>query len=167
MYNFDEPMGVYHDGTKGDVIMHDAPRGDDHGACFGTNYNDTAFIMTMLQDMQMKQDERYDEECKWRDTFEAAQMKQFCLMHQHMSTQDSNFKDFAAYVTESLVSLRIYMNSNHDVIIAKIDHLISSQEEDYVYYERFYREMFDFLDSRYHGEGQGWHRGIQRGRGRR
>lgn len=47
----EHPMGVHHDGTKEDAIMHDAPRGDDHGASFGTNYVDTTSIMTMLQDI--------------------------------------------------------------------------------------------------------------------
>jgi hypothetical protein len=55
-------MGVHHDVTEGDAVMHDAPRGDDHGACFGTNYVDTTSIMTMLQVIQMRQDERYVEE---------------------------------------------------------------------------------------------------------
>lgn len=31
--------------------MHDASSGDDHGAGFGTNYLDTASIMTMLQNI--------------------------------------------------------------------------------------------------------------------
>lgn len=62
----EQPMGVHHDVTEGDVVMHDVPRGDDHGGGFGTNYANTTSIMTMLQDMQMRQDERYAGECKWR-----------------------------------------------------------------------------------------------------
>lgn len=58
----EQPMGVHHDVIEGDVAMHDASRGYDHGAGFGTNYADTTSIITMLQDMQMKQDERYAEE---------------------------------------------------------------------------------------------------------
>lgn len=113
--------------------MYDTPCGEDHGVGFGTNYADTASIMTMLQDMQMKQDEKYDEECKWRETFEATQMEQFCLMQQHMSTQDSNFEAFASYMTESLVSLQTDMNANHAAVLARINHLSSIQEEDFVH----------------------------------
>lgn len=47
-------MGVNHNVTKGDVVMHDPHSGDDHGAGFGTNYPNIASIMTMLQDMQLK-----------------------------------------------------------------------------------------------------------------
>ena len=60
--------------------MHDAPHGDDHGASFGTNYVDIVSIVTMLHDMQLKQDERYDEECKWWESFESEQMEKCRLM---------------------------------------------------------------------------------------
>lgn len=50
----EQPMEVHHDGTEGDAVMHDAPRGDDYGANFSIDYADTTSIMTMLQDMQMK-----------------------------------------------------------------------------------------------------------------
>ena len=59
------------------------------------------------------------------------------------------------------------MNDNHVDILDGINHLISAQEAYYVHYERFYREMCDLLDSQYYSEGQGWHRGMPRGRGRR
>lgn len=52
--NDEQPMGVHHNVTKGDVIMHDAPNGDGHGAGFGTNYPDNASTVTMLHDMQLK-----------------------------------------------------------------------------------------------------------------
>lgn len=62
-------------------------------------------------------------------------------------------------MTESLVSLRTNMNENHAVVLARINHLISAQEADSGHYERFYREMCDFLDSQYRNKGQGRHRG--------
>lgn len=65
------------------------------------------------------------------------------------------------------MSLRTDINVNHVDVLARINHLISTQEADYAHYERFYREMCDFLDSQYHGEGQGWHRGMLRGLGRK
>lgn len=73
-----------------------------------------------------------------KDEFEVVQMKQFCMMHQHMSTQDSNFEDFASFVIESLVSLQTNMNENHDAILAMINHLISAREADSGHYKRFY-----------------------------
>lgn len=60
------------------------------------------------------------------------------------------------------------MNVNHADVLARINHLISTQEVDLGHYERFYREMCDFLDSQCRNEGQGWHRGersMPRGRG--
>ena len=47
-----------------DVMMHDAPVGDNHGAGYSANYVDTASIITMLQNMQVQQDERYVDECR-------------------------------------------------------------------------------------------------------
>lgn len=44
----EQPMGVHHDVTKRYDVMHDVPSGDDHGACFGTNYVDIASVMSML-----------------------------------------------------------------------------------------------------------------------
>lgn len=58
----EQPMGIHHDVTGGDSVMHDAPHGDDHGNGFGTCSVDTTYIMTMLQNMQMRKDERYGEE---------------------------------------------------------------------------------------------------------
>lgn len=84
-----------------------------------------------------------------------------------MSTQDSNFKAFASYVTEALVSLCTDMNANHEVILDKIHHIISAHEDDSHRYESFYREMCEVIDSQYRNEGQGWQRGTPRGRGRR
>lgn len=80
IYNFDDPtefgddaakahmddeedMGVPHDLPEGDAVMQDAPHGDDHDTSFGTSFADTSFIMTMLQNIQLRQDERYVEDC--------------------------------------------------------------------------------------------------------
>lgn len=89
------------------------------------------------------------------------------MMKLHLSTQDSNFEAFASYVIEALVSLRIDMNANHEVILAIINHIISGHEDDSHHYESFYREMCDVIDSQYRNEGQGWQKGAPRGRGRR
>lgn len=90
--------------------MQYAPHVDAHGSNFGTGFADTSSIMTMLQNMQLRQDKRYVQDCQ-RQAFEAAQMKQIRLMQKHMTTQDANFKAFASYVTESLVSLRNEMDT--------------------------------------------------------
>lgn len=123
----EQPIRVQHDVTEGGVIMHDVPHGDDNGDGFGIGYVNIASIMSMLQKMQMRQDERYAKECRWRETFEVAQMNQFYLMQQHMSTQDSNFKVFTSYVIKYLVSLLTYMNDNHAAVLASINHVISPQ----------------------------------------
>lgn len=56
-------------------MMHDEPVGDNHGAGSGANSADIASIITMLQNMQVQQDEPYADECRRRITFEAAQIK--------------------------------------------------------------------------------------------
>lgn len=86
-------------------MMHDSPVGDHNGARFGVNSADTATIITMLQNMQVQQDESYANECQRRIAFEAAKIDQYNLMQQRLSTQDANFEAFASYVTEALVSL--------------------------------------------------------------
>lgn len=163
-------MGVSHDVPEGDVVMQDAPNGNNHGTCFGLSFVDTCFIMTMLHNMQLRQDKRYVEDCQRRNVFKAEQMKQFLLMQEHMTLQDTNFEAFASYVTESLVSLRNEMHTNHATTISRINHMIVTQNENHRHYAQFYRKMCDFLDYHYGNYGQGWHRGYRlmpRGRGGR
>lgn len=88
-------------------------------------------------------------------------------MHQHLSTQDANFEVFASYMTEALVSLRTDMNTNHEAIVARINHLISAHEDDSHHYGSFYREICGVIDSQYHNEGSCWHRGALRRHGKR
>lgn len=87
-------------------------------------------------------------------------------MQQHMSTQDSNFEALASYVTDALMSLRTDMNENHEVILAKINHVIL-HEDDSHRYESFYMNICELIDSQYRNEGRGWKRGAPRRRGRR
>lgn len=89
------------------------------------------------------------------------------MMQQHMCTQDFNFEASASYVTEALVSLRTDMNANHEVILPKINHIISAHEDDSHLYESFYREICELIDSQYRNEGHGWKIDAPRGRGRR
>lgn len=70
-----------------------------------------------------------------------------------MSTKDSNFEVFASYVTEALVSLRTDMNANHEVILAKINHITYAHEDDSHPYECFYRDICEIIDSQYRNEG--------------
>lgn len=157
IFNYDDPVELVdagieahmkdekqHDVPEGDVVMYDAPLGYDHGVGYGTSYVYIVSVMIMLQDMQQKQDKRYVEDCQWRNTFEAAQMEQFNLVQQHMSAQDSNFEAFASYVTESIGSLRNDMNTHYVETMARVNHLISTQEEDFAHNERFYRELYDY-----------------------
>lgn len=56
-------------------MMYDAPVGDQHGATSGANFDATATIITMLQNIHVQQDEHYDDECRRRVTSKAAQIK--------------------------------------------------------------------------------------------
>lgn len=76
----EQPMGVPHDVPGGDVVMQDSPHGYAHGSDFGTGYGDTSSIMTMLQNMQLRKNERYVEYGQMRYAFEAAQMERSRLM---------------------------------------------------------------------------------------
>lgn len=165
-------MGVPHDVPKVDAVMQDAPHVDAHGSNFGTGFGgvDMSSIMIMLYNMQLRQDERYVEDCQRRNAFEATQMEWFHLMQEHMTTQDANFEAFASYVTESLVSMRNDMDVNHATTIFRRNHMIASENDNHHYYMSFYREMCELLDHHYANDGQGWYRGIRhvpRGRGRR
>lgn len=132
--------------------MHDVPVGDRHGAGSGASSADIATIITRLQNMQVQQDERYTDKCQRQVTFEGTQIEQYNMMQQHLSTQDSNFEAFSSYVTETLVSLHSDMNANHEVILAKINHIISTYEDESHRYERFYKEMCEVIDSQYRNE---------------
>lgn len=84
-----------------------------------------------------------------------------------MTTQDANFEAFASYVTEKLVSMCNEMDVNH---AARINHMISAQNENHYHYAQFYLEMCDFFDHHFGNDGQGWHHGVRpmpRGRGGR
>lgn len=60
----EQPIGASHDVLEGDVDMHDATHGDAHG--------NTSSIMTMLQNMMLRQVERYEEDCRMRDSFKVS-----------------------------------------------------------------------------------------------
>lgn len=117
----EKPMGVPYDVLEGDAVMHNAPHGDDHGVGFSFGFADTSSIMIMLHNMQLRQDMRYVEDCQRIYAFEDTQMEQFCLMQEHMTTQDTNFEAFASFVIESLVSRSNDMNVNHIVTIDRIE----------------------------------------------
>lgn len=80
----DKPVGTSHDALEGDAFMKDATHGYDHGNRFGVGFGDPSSSMTMLQNMQLRQDEHYEEDCRRRDAFEAAQVERFRLMQEHM-----------------------------------------------------------------------------------
>lgn len=87
-----------------------------------------------------------------------------------MTSHDAKFEAFSSYVMESLVSMHNEMDSNHAATIARINHMISGQNEYHYHYALFYREMCDFLDHHYGNDGQRWYKGmrpIPRGRGGR
>ena len=44
----EKPISVPHGIPEGDVVMQDAPHGDDYGNGFGTGFVVTSSIMTML-----------------------------------------------------------------------------------------------------------------------
>ncbi|CAI8585311.1 unnamed protein product [Vicia faba] len=120
--------------------------------------------------VKVRRDERYEEDCRRRDAFEAAQEERFRLLHKHMTTQDTNFEAFASYVSEKLLSERNEMDVNHASTNARINHMISSQNENHYHYAQFYREMCNFLDHHFRNEGYGWYHGVRsmpRGRGGR
>lgn len=94
--------------------------------------------MTMLQNMQLRKDKRYVEDCQRRDAFEAPQIERFHLMQERMTTQDANFGAFASYVTNSVVSMRNDMDANHAATIARINHMIMSENDNHHHYMRFY-----------------------------
>ncbi|CAI8603331.1 unnamed protein product [Vicia faba] len=118
--------------------------------------------------MKVRQNECYEEDFCRRHSFEAAQEERFCLLQDHMTTQDTYFEAFASYGTKNLICIRSVMDANHNATITRINHIISTQNEDYYHYMQFYQEMCDFLDYHFGNDGQGWHNGVRpmpRGRG--
>lgn len=79
----DQPIGTSHNGPQGDAFMQDDAHENTHGNNFSADFSDPPSIMTMLQNMQLRQDERYEEDCLRQDVFEAAQVEIF--MQEHMT----------------------------------------------------------------------------------
>lgn len=98
----DQPIDASHGVLQGDTFMQDIDHEDGQGNIFSVGYGDPSSIMTMLQNMQVRQDERYEEDYRRRDAFEEAQVERFCLLQEHMTIQDINFEAFASYVTERI-----------------------------------------------------------------
>lgn len=67
----DQPIGTSHDVSEGGNVMQDANHENAHGNNFGAGFGDLSSIMTMLQNMQLRLDECYEEDCRRRDAFEA------------------------------------------------------------------------------------------------
>lgn len=88
----------------------------------------------MLQNVQVKQDERYEEDFHRWDAFEATRVEQFCLIQEHMITQDTNIESFSSNVTEKLISMHNAMDSNHASIFVRINHMTSVQNENHYHY---------------------------------
>ncbi|CAI8589579.1 unnamed protein product [Vicia faba] len=154
IYNFDDPTEFIDSTTEPhvvdgqpigapqvDAVMHDVIHGDSQGSGIGVKYGNESSIITMLQNMQAKKDERYKEGFRRRDAFEAPQEERFLLIQEHMTTQDTNFEAFASYVTEKLLSMWNEMTSNPDAIISRINHMISIQDENHYHCAQFYLEM--------------------------
>lgn len=57
----DQPISTSHDVPQGDSFMQDVTHLDSHGNSFATRFRDPSSIMTMLQNMQLRQDEHYEE----------------------------------------------------------------------------------------------------------
>lgn len=70
----EQPIGTSHGVSKGDVVFQDATHGDAHGNNFGVVFGDTSSITNMLQNTQLGKDERYEEDSRRRDAFEANQV---------------------------------------------------------------------------------------------
>lgn len=76
----DQPIGTSHDVLKGDDFMQDSTHEDAHDNRVGARFSDLSSIMTMQQNMQLRQDNNYEEDRRRRDSFEVAQVEIFRLM---------------------------------------------------------------------------------------
>lgn len=135
----DQPIGASHGVPQGDAFMQDVDHDDGQGNIFSVEYGDQSSIITMLQNMENRQDERYEEDCWRQDAFEATQVERFCLIQEHMTIQDPNFEAFTSYVTKRLISMRNEMDANHVATIAKINHMIFTKNENHYHYAQLYR----------------------------
>lgn len=52
-------------------------------------------------------------------------------MQEHMTSHDANFDAFASYVTKSFVSMQDEMDANHAAMMARINHMISTHNENH------------------------------------
>lgn len=57
--------------------------------------------------------------------------------------------------------MRNEIDANHAATFSRINHMISSQNENHYHSAQFYLEMCDFLDHHFGNDGQGWRQGVK------
>lgn len=120
---------------------------------FSGSTGDESFILTLLKNTRVQQCKRHEEESCRRDEFEVAQAKRFREVHEHITTNDNNFNSFSLYATDQFNEIRQNMASNHVTTQDGIRDMICDQNDNHCHYQQFYREICDFLDYEYGGEG--------------
>lgn len=60
----DQPIGTSHGIHEGGDFMQDVTHEDAPGNSFGVGFGNPSSIMTMLKNIQLRQDERYEEDCR-------------------------------------------------------------------------------------------------------
>lgn len=96
--------------------------------------------------MCVEQQERHEEESRRRDAFEVAQEERFKVVHEHLISQDNNFNNLSMYATEQFNEICQNMTFSHGVTQTDINDMTRYQNDNNHHYQRFYREMCDFLD---------------------
>lgn len=109
--------------------------------------------------------ERYKEESRRSDEFEAAQVECFREVHEQLTIQDNNFKKIVSYAIEQFNEIRQNMASNETTTQAGIRDMIHYQNKNHHHYILFYSEMCSLWDFEYGVKGASWFRGRGRGRG--
>lgn len=116
-------------------------------------------IITVIENMHVEQRECHKEDSRKHDTFKVAQKERFILVDEHLIAQENNFNSFASYTTKKFNEICQNMALNHGATQTSINNKIHYQNHNHHHYKQFYREMRDFLDYEYRGEGVAWYRG--------
>lgn len=116
-----EDKGRWGQSQQNSWIQHDTTYGNNSGV--GSSGEESS-IFTLLENMRVEQQERHQEESHRCDAVKASQEERFILVHEHVNFQDTNFNNFATYVTEQFNQIRQDMTFNHGATQIGINNMI-------------------------------------------
>ncbi|CAI8588602.1 unnamed protein product [Vicia faba] len=118
--------------------------GHNQGYGTGLQGNDYA-VLEMLKRMEIKQDKRYEEQMTWQSNFQEIQNEWYRTIHEHLATQDANFKFFGSHDNAHFSSIRNDIRDNNVAIQSRINGMMTQGVENREDNLQFYEDMCNLM----------------------